>query len=211
MKKNTALDNMDMKDFTSMKQLFQENPSDVSDFVDPLKIDAQLSKRTGDFLPGDYRNLNHGYTFMINKDKKLYQLVNTTNAVDEFDVNIKARQGHVKWVELVYDKDTKKHTIHETQFVNDDIIEYPDSTVNDIFDILCFIYNRFDMNDPDSKEFFRNVNGVKEHIEIVPHIEKYIGVSFSESLITDFKGNTTNYYKTIMQGLNKILCLKFII
>ena len=188
-----------------------ENVVNVESLFDPLKIKAQEDGFSGSEFPSS-RYVNPE-TLFLKTDKKentLYGVISDYTFLNEFDACIKFKQGHFKWVEIIYDKNTKKRSKGKVVENSNNIIEYPDGVLSDIHDLSINIYLKFDINGQSSKEFFsliQHCNDVKYFINI---LEEFTKCKCSKEFIETINNNENGTFLKIIENLKSIVFYNWI-
>ena len=171
--------------------------------INPLTVQAHLHGNFGSELPTDLTKLHSGYIFHltgVNKNK-VYIVTSKTMMMNPFEECIEIRRGNYKWVEIIYDKDTKKTRMGEEIAVERDLIDYPCNELQDIDDIINAIYIKFNIIDNKTTVFMNKVNNIpntQSFVELVENFTSY-KVKHVDNVFTAKTINTLhNALKTIV-------------
>ena len=146
--------------------------------LEKLKVQVQLDGNSGPDFPTDFSKLNHNSMFFNESNGKLYAIVQVIDKSNIIDKIIELRQGKFKWVEVVCDEEKLSYGNLSDKL--NELTNYPNENIVDIFDIIANIYIKFDYTDPDSKHFLKDIkNGEEDNLKL---IEKYLNIILPDLL-----------------------------
>ena len=184
--------------------------------VSDLGIQAQMNGNSGRVLPTDLSKLYTGYVFHLTgaNNNKVFLVKSSKETANPYEDCIEIRRGNYKWLELVFNEETKTYIYGNEVQVQQDPVEYPTGVLQDMTDIINTIYLKFDLEDSESASFMKATSFIKDPQSLVECIEHYTSSKISESftavLLSD-DGKNKAFLLNSMKGIiyncymNKIL------
>jgi len=166
--------------------------------LNTLKINAHMTGCAGESWPTDFSHLTQNSLFFNTTENGVYTISPNGDSANTFDTLIKIRQGNFKWVELLYDEETKQQSSCVVVDPKNELTEYPTGTdsIKDIIDVVTMVYLKFDYNDLISKQFVKDIKDTFTPSVIEGYLSCTVDPAFAE-LLTSKPEIVSNLYNAL--------------